>query len=173
MKLTNKESYPRCNYLYCHRNENTGTSLQAHIFSAKKTLGRRCLSLAQWRGICLQYRRHSLYSWVRKIAQRRKWQPTLVFLPGKFHGQRNLGGYSPWGLKESDTTEHGPVVHHHHEESTAGLTKGWGQGKTEADTSADKEENGNQDLNWRKTALSIVSIIKGGFSCSQEDSLTQ
>ena len=23
------------------------------------------------------------------------WQPTLVFLPGKSHGQRNLGGYSP------------------------------------------------------------------------------
>ena len=30
---------------------------------------------------------------------------TLVFLPGEFHEQRSLGGYSPWGLKESDTTE--------------------------------------------------------------------
>ena len=37
---------------------------------------------------------------------RRKWQPTPVFLPGKFHGQRNLAGYSPWGHKESATTEH-------------------------------------------------------------------
>ena len=37
---------------------------------------------------------------------RRKWQPTLVFLPGKFHGQRSLRGYSPWGHKESDTTKH-------------------------------------------------------------------
>ena len=27
---------------------------------------------------------------------RRKWQPTLVFLPGKSHGQRNLVGYGPW-----------------------------------------------------------------------------
>jgi len=36
---------------------------------------------------------------------RRKWQPTPVFLPGKSHGQRNLVGYSPWGRKESDTTE--------------------------------------------------------------------
>ena len=36
---------------------------------------------------------------------RRKWQPTPVFLPGKSHGQRSLGGYSPWGRKESDTTE--------------------------------------------------------------------
>ena len=32
-------------------------------------------------------------------------QPTLVFLPGKFHGQRSLVGYSPWGHKESDTSE--------------------------------------------------------------------
>ena len=28
-----------------------------------------------------------------------------VFLPGKFHGQRSLVGYSPWGHKEADTTE--------------------------------------------------------------------
>ena len=28
-----------------------------------------------------------------------------VFLPGKFHGRRSLVGYSPWGHKESDTTE--------------------------------------------------------------------
>ena len=34
-----------------------------------------------------------------------KWQPTPVFLPGKFHGQRSLLGYSPWGLKELDMTE--------------------------------------------------------------------
>ena len=36
---------------------------------------------------------------------RRKWQPTPVFLPGESHGQRSLVGYSPWGCKESDTTE--------------------------------------------------------------------
>ena len=36
---------------------------------------------------------------------RRKWQPTPVFLPGEFHRQRGLVGYSPWGRKESDTTE--------------------------------------------------------------------
>ena len=35
----------------------------------------------------------------------RKWQSTPVFLPGESHGQRSLGGYSPWGRKESDTTE--------------------------------------------------------------------
>ena len=37
---------------------------------------------------------------------RRKWQPTPVFLPGRFHGQKSLAGYSPQGHKESDTTEH-------------------------------------------------------------------
>ena len=36
---------------------------------------------------------------------REKWLPTPVLLPGKFHGQRSLVGYSPLGLKESDTTE--------------------------------------------------------------------
>ena len=34
-------------------------------------------------------------SWVRKIPWSRKWQPTQVFLPGKFHEQRSLVGYSP------------------------------------------------------------------------------
>ena len=43
--------------------------------------------------------------WVRKIPWSRKWQHTLVFLPGKFHGQRSLVGYSPGGCKESDMTE--------------------------------------------------------------------
>ena len=38
-------------------------------------------------------------------CQCRRWQPTPVFLPGKFQGQRYLAGYSPWGHKESDTTE--------------------------------------------------------------------
>ena len=36
---------------------------------------------------------------------RRKWHPTPVLLPGKFHGWRSLVGYSSWGCKESDTTE--------------------------------------------------------------------
>ena len=42
---------------------------------------------------------------VGKIPWRRKWKPTPVFLPEKFHGQRSLAGYSPWSHKESDTTE--------------------------------------------------------------------
>ena len=42
-------------------------------------------------------------SWVRKISWRRKWQPTLVFLPGEFHGQRSPEDYSPWCSKALDT----------------------------------------------------------------------
>ena len=42
----------------------------------------------------------------RKLLWRRKWHPTPVFLPGEAHGQRSLAGYSPWGHKESDLTEH-------------------------------------------------------------------
>ena len=42
--------------------------------------------------------------WVRKIPWRREWLPTLVFLPGEFHGQRSLVD-SSWDHKESDTTE--------------------------------------------------------------------
>ena len=29
-----------------------------------------------------------------------EWQPSRIFLPGEFHGQRSLVGYSPWGHKE-------------------------------------------------------------------------
>ena len=43
--------------------------------------------------------------WIRKIPWRRKWQPTPVFLPGEFHGQRSLVGYSSRGCKESNITE--------------------------------------------------------------------
>ena len=38
-------------------------------------------------------------------TRNRKWQPTPVLLPGKSHGLRSLAGYSPWGHKESDTTD--------------------------------------------------------------------
>ena len=46
-----------------------------------------------------QCRRHGFDPWVRKILWRRKWQPTLVFLPGKSYEQRSLVGYSLWSHK--------------------------------------------------------------------------
>ena len=39
-----------------------------------------------------------------RIIWKRKWQPTPVFLSGKFHGQRSFVGYSPWSHKELDMT---------------------------------------------------------------------
>ena len=54
---------------------------------------------------CRRWKRHRFDPWVRKMPWKRKWHPTLVFLPGEFHGQRSLTGYNPWGYKELDTTE--------------------------------------------------------------------
>ena len=39
------------------------------------------------------------------LIQRRQWHPTPALLPGKSHGWRSLVGCSPWGRKESGTTE--------------------------------------------------------------------
>ena len=62
---------------------------------------------ASWvvNGVKNPHKRCGYYPWVGKVPWSRKWQPTPVFLPGKFKGQRSLAGYSPWGCKESDTTE--------------------------------------------------------------------
>ena len=53
-----------------------------------------------------RHKRRRFDPWVGKIPWRRKPQLTPVFLPEKFHGQRSLSGYSPWGRKDSDMTEH-------------------------------------------------------------------
>ena len=54
---------------------------------------------------CRRCKRLGFNLWVGMIPWR-KQQPTPVFLPRKFHGQGSLVGYSPWGHKESDTTQH-------------------------------------------------------------------
>ena len=43
--------------------------------------------------------------WIGKRPWSRKWYPTQIFLPGKYHGYRSLAGYSPCGCKELDKTE--------------------------------------------------------------------
>ena len=48
-------------------------------------------------------RKSGFNPWVREIPWKREWQPTPVFLPGEFHGQRSLVGYSPRAHKKSDT----------------------------------------------------------------------
>ena len=67
-----------------------------------------CIGLPRWfsgKETSCQCRRHRFDPWVGKIPWRRKWQPTPVFLPGEFQGQRSLACYSQWCRKESDTTE--------------------------------------------------------------------
>ena len=43
--------------------------------------------------------------WMVKNSWRKEWLPTPIFLPGEFHGQRSLAGYSPCGYKESGMSE--------------------------------------------------------------------
>ena len=49
-------------------------------------------------------------TWVQSLGWEDPLEEEMVthsrFLPGKFHGQRSLAGYSLWGHKESDMTEH-------------------------------------------------------------------
>ena len=47
---------------------------------------------------------YGFVSYISKLWSK-KWQPTPVFLPGEFHGQRSMADYSPWRHKESDTIE--------------------------------------------------------------------
>ena len=67
-----------------------------------KTEGYPVIGLPRWYSDaqptfqCRRHKRHGFNPWVGKIPWSRKWQPVLVFLPGKFHGQRSLVVYSPW-----------------------------------------------------------------------------
>ena len=67
----------------------------------------------------LQCRKPRFNPWVRKIPQRKKWQTTLLFLPGKFHGQKSLASYSPWGRKKLNITEQLNTHTHTHTHSCA------------------------------------------------------
>ena len=99
------------------KKEKTGTLVAQRIFSFNSPSTDSMLvidyilQLPRWHNHkesacqCRRCKRHGFDPWVGKIPWSRKWQPTLVFLPGKFHGQRNLVGYSLWGHKESDTPE--------------------------------------------------------------------
>ena len=54
---------------------------------------------------CRRHKRCGFDSWQEDSLQK-DMQATPVFLPGASHGQRSLVGYSPWGHKELDVTEH-------------------------------------------------------------------
>ena len=56
-------------------------------------------------------------TWIQSLCQEDTLEkgtgPTPVFLPGEFHGERSLVGYSAWGCKELDTTEQLTHTHTH------------------------------------------------------------
>ena len=81
--------------------------------------------------------------WVRKISWRRKWQPTRVFLPGKFHGQRSLAGYSLWHHKKMDPTEATQQASRHTKEREIWQTRTTGKkmaDQSDAATTTGREE---------------------------------
>ena len=84
--------------IWLKKEKKQGTSLAVQCL-------RLCLSWWLNGRIFLQCRRRRLDPWVGRIPWRRKWQPTPEFLPGEFHGQRSLAGYSPWSPKEMEMTE--------------------------------------------------------------------
>ena len=64
------------------------------------------MGLSRWlsgKESACQCSRLRFHPWVGKIPWSRRGQPTPVFLPGKFHGQRSLAGYNSWGSKVVDT----------------------------------------------------------------------
>ena len=62
---------------------------------------------------CRRNKRQRFDPWVGKILSRRKQQPTPIFLLGKLYGERRLADYSPWNLKQSEMTEHAPILSLH------------------------------------------------------------
>ena len=54
---------------------------------------------------CRRHRRHGFDPWVGKIPWKRKWQPTPVFLPGRYHRQRSRAAAVHGIAEESDTTQ--------------------------------------------------------------------
>ena len=73
----------------------SGTCVSFHqVIAFPRWLSGKESACQSWR--CKRLR---FSSSVEKIPQRRAWHSTPVFLPGEFHGQRSLAGYSPWGFK--------------------------------------------------------------------------
>ena len=107
----------------CHGENNS----EGHRPKRLSTARQRCtqkIGAPRWlsgKEFACQGGRCGFNPWVRKIPWRRKWQPTPVFLPGKYHGQRRPTGYSPWGCKR---VEHDLETKHNLKiiESTLSLT---------------------------------------------------
>ena len=77
------------------------------------------------------------------------WQPTPVFLPGEFQGQRSLVGYSPWGHKKLDRTEQ--ITLSLHERYT--MCKNNHERKTFPNTGSVRDNIGISPMFWNWSAL--------------------
>ena len=82
------------------------SSLRAQEFTVENGMDDDCDILVYWQKIlhflglpsaCNAGDQPGFDPWLSKIPWSRKWQPTPVCLPGEFHGQGSLVGYSPWG----------------------------------------------------------------------------
>ena len=87
--------FPSLGYLPDHGIKPRSPALQADASPSELEGNPRMSSIE---AIC-QFRRDGFNPWVGKILWSRKWQPTLVFLLGKSHGQKSLVTCSPWGPK--------------------------------------------------------------------------
>ena len=108
---------------------------------------------------CRSRRRLGVILWVGKIPWRRAWQSTPVILPGESHGQRNLVGYSPQGLKESDTMEATEHVCTHRLENP-NIQHGMGPTSSGWDTFV---EEGRREMGNTKRISSWISLLYSEF----------
>ena len=59
---------------------------------------------------CRRHKKCRFNPWLGKILWTKKWQPTPVILPGKFHGQRSLAGYSPGSWRVGHNWPHNSLI---------------------------------------------------------------
>ena len=79
---------------------------KVHLTSHSRTSSSRWVIMpSRLSGSLRSFLYSSVYSFYLILIYMYIWQPSPVLLPGESHGGRSLVGYSPWGLKESDTTE--------------------------------------------------------------------
>ena len=84
--------------------------------------------------------------WVRKTPWRRKWQPTPVFFPGKFHGQRSLVAYSPRVAKSQ--TQLSDSAHTHTRDGTLCPCSCWPTTHSEAVQSGEWGTSCSKETGW-------------------------
>ena len=94
---------------------------------------------------------------------RRNWQATPVFLPGKFHGQRSLAGYSPWGIKSRTWLSNWTHTHTH--THTTPWSQWWWFTRLESPSAATWSLWRRLVLSWPEVWRKRTSNCKHGFRC--------